>query len=69
MIMVCGGDYIFDMYDDITLSHEELFKGTWQNESNMSGTTTNGTFYYYNDLLDMNNNGVIDRFELEETRR
>ena len=62
-----GGDYIFDMYDDITLSHEELFKGTWQNESNMSGATTNGTFYYYNDLLDMNNNGVIDRIELDET--
>ena len=61
------GDYIFEMYDDITLSHEELFKGTWQNESNMSGTTTNGTFYYYNDLLDMNNNGVIDRIELDDT--
>jgi len=61
-----GGDYIFDMYDDITLSHEELFKGTWQNESNMYGTTTNGTFYYYNSLLDMNNNGIIDRIELED---
>jgi len=59
-----GGDYIFDMYDDITLSHEELFKGTWQNESNMYGTTTNGTFYYYNSLLDMNSNGMIDRIEL-----
>jgi hypothetical protein len=60
-----GGDYIFEMYDDTTLSHEELFKGTWQNESNMSGTTSSGTFYYYNSLLDMNNNGLIDRIELE----
>ena len=62
-----GSDYIFDMYDDITLSHEEPFKGTWHNESNMYGTTTNGTFYYYNSLLDMNNNGLIDRLELEDT--
>ena len=59
-----GGDYIFDMYDDITLSHEEAFKGTWQNKSNMYGTTTNGTFYFYNSLLDMNSNGTIDRLEL-----
>ena len=59
-----GGDYIFDMYDDINLSHEEAFKGTWQNESNMYGTTTNGTFYYYKSLLDMNSNGIIDRLEL-----
>ena len=61
-----GGDYIFDMYDDITLSHEEAFKGTWQNKSNMYGTTTNGIFYYYNSLLDMNSNGMIDRLELED---
>ena len=62
-----GGDYIFDINDDITLSHEEAFQGTWQNVSNMYGTTTNGTFYYYNSLLDMNSNGIIDRIELTNT--
>ena len=61
--MGMGGDYIFDMYDDITLSHEEPFKGIWQNENYMAGTSA-GTFYYYNSLLDMNNNGIIDRLEL-----
>ena len=61
-----GGDYIFEMYDNTTLSHEEAFKGTWQNVNYMTGTST-GTFYYYNSLLDMNNNGLIDRIELEDT--
>ena len=61
-----GGDYIFDMYDDTTLSYEEAFKGTWQNFNYMTGTST-GTFYYYNSLLDMNSNGLIDRLELEDT--
>lgn len=61
-----GGDYIFDMYDDTTLSYVESFKGTWQNVNYMNGTST-GTFYYYNSLLDMNSNGIIDRIELEDT--
>ena len=61
-----GGDYIFDMYDDITLSQEEPFKGTWQNFNYMNGAST-GTFYYYNSLLDMNSNGIIDRLELVDT--
>ncbi len=61
-----GGDYIFEMYDNTTLSHEEPFKGIWQNESYMTGTSI-GTFYYYNSLLDMNSNGLIDRLELEDT--
>jgi hypothetical protein len=61
-----GGDFIFDMYDSTTLSYEEPFKGTWQNVNYMSGTSA-GTFYYYNSLLDMNSNGIIDRLELEVT--
>ena len=58
-----GNDYIFGSDDNITLSYNEPFKGTWQNENYMTGTST-GTFYYYNDLLDMNSNGTIDRLDI-----
>ena len=44
----------------INLSRNDTYSGNWSAYDTVNNDERSGTFFYYNTLLDLNNNGIID---------